>query len=402
MKKHLLAIAAILLILSLTACTQYVFDWDSLRPQEITDIEDLVLFMQSRETASARLNLTVDPDDSYFPITIKGTKKISGRIEIAESRGPVYFSSTATLPGSVSARANSLKNLFIVGSGAILESDSLTINVDDSADGLFNSVIEVSGGTIRGEKLNIQISDNSTVIGLYIGKGTEAENIAIENSNPGKIDIDKNNEDSSIIFENISNNNPDIPQTDISGGFDVTTEQELEVALSKYGMAKLLNDFELTKSISISDNAEAYLNLNGKTLTFKSNENDSAAIIIDNASVVIDGNGTINADVPKYGATIKLQNNGKAEINSGTFTATKGGAIDVGTQTSQSVATAIINGGTFEGQEFCVGIWSNSNLTINDGSFTARDNAVIGTNGDDPGKPSITINGGSFNGGDCN
>ena len=64
MKKHLLAIAALLLILSVTACTQYVFDWDSLRPQEITDIEDLVLFMQSGETASARLNLTVDPDDS--------------------------------------------------------------------------------------------------------------------------------------------------------------------------------------------------------------------------------------------------------------------------------------------------------------------------------------------------
>lgn len=87
----MLAVTALILIFAVTACTQYVFDWDSLRPQEITDIEDLVLFMQSRETASARLNLTVDPDDSYFPITIKGTKKISGRIEIAESRGPVFF-----------------------------------------------------------------------------------------------------------------------------------------------------------------------------------------------------------------------------------------------------------------------------------------------------------------------
>lgn len=163
-------------------------------------------------------------------------------------------------------------------------------------------------------------------------------------------------------------------------------------------MAKLLNDFELIESIFISDNAEAYLNLNGKTLTFKSNEENSAAIIIDNASVVIDGNGTINADVPKSGATIKLQNNGKAEINNGTYTSTKGDAIDVGIQTSQSVATAIINGGTFEGQEFCVGIWSNSNVTINDGFFTARDNAVIGTNGLDTGNPSLTINGGTFTG----
>ena len=98
MKKHLLAIAALLLILSVTACTQYVFDWDSLRPQEITDIEDLVLFMQSGETASARLNLTVDPDDSYFPITIKGTKKISGSLKIEESRFPIFSSSTTTPP----------------------------------------------------------------------------------------------------------------------------------------------------------------------------------------------------------------------------------------------------------------------------------------------------------------
>ena len=130
------------------------------------------------------------------------------------------------LPGSVSARTNSLENLFIIGSGAILESDSLTINVDDSADGLFNSVIEVSGGTIRGEKLNIQISDNSTVIGLYIGKGTEAENIAIENSNPGKIDIDKNNNNSKDILNNITGNNPSIPQDDITTRFDAANAED--------------------------------------------------------------------------------------------------------------------------------------------------------------------------------
>ena len=185
----------------------------------------------------------------------------------------IIFPQLLPPPGSVSARANSLKNLFIVGTGAILESDSLTINVDDSADGLFNSVIEVSGGTIKGEKLNIRISDNSLVIGLYIGEKTAAESVRIENSNPGKIDIDENNEDSSIIFENISNNNPDIPQTDISGGFDVTTEQQLEEALSKYGMAKLLNDIVITNTDTSeagyslpSKDDSTVVNLNGHTL----------------------------------------------------------------------------------------------------------------------------------------
>ena len=124
------------------------------------------------------------------------------------------------LPGSVSARTNSLENLFIIGSGAILESDSLTINVDDRAEGLFHSVIEVSGGTIRGERLNIQISDNSLVIGLYIGEETAAENVRIENSNPGKIDIDKNNNNSKDILNNITEKNPSIPQDDITTRFD--------------------------------------------------------------------------------------------------------------------------------------------------------------------------------------
>ena len=148
-------------------------------------------------------------------------------------------------PGSVSARANSLKNLFIVGSGAILESDSLTINVDDSADRSFNSVIEVSGGTIRGKKLNIQISDNSVVIGLYIGEGTAAENVRIENSNPGKIDIDEKNDDSENILSNITENNPSIPQDDITTRFDAATKTEFETALTRYGKAILTDSFSI-------------------------------------------------------------------------------------------------------------------------------------------------------------
>ncbi len=234
--------------LAATACTQYQYNWEDFLPggKTITSEEEFRLFLLDNGSKTARVNVTIDPTSSSYPIEIKGTKKISGRIEIAESRGTVYFSSTATPPGSASARANSLKNLFIVGTGAILESDSLTINVNDSAEELFNSVIEVSGGTIRGERLNIQISENSTVIGLYIGKGTEAENIAIENSNPGKIDIDENNNNSEEILSNITEKNPSIPQDDITTRFDAANAEDFFYNLVNYRKVILTDDFSIT------------------------------------------------------------------------------------------------------------------------------------------------------------
>ena len=64
----------------------------------ITSEEEFRLFLLDNGSKTARVNVTIDPTSSSYPIEIKGTKKISGRIEIAESRGPNYFSSVATPP----------------------------------------------------------------------------------------------------------------------------------------------------------------------------------------------------------------------------------------------------------------------------------------------------------------
>ena len=100
MKKCISALAVILLILAATACTQYQYNWEDFLPggKTITSEEEFRLFLLDNGSKSARVNVTIDPTSSSYPIEIKGTKKISGRIEIAESRGPVYFSSTATPP----------------------------------------------------------------------------------------------------------------------------------------------------------------------------------------------------------------------------------------------------------------------------------------------------------------
>ena len=69
-----------------------------------------------------------------------------------------------------------------------------------------------------------------------------------------------------------------------------------------------------------------------------------------------------------------------------------------------SGASLTINGnGSVTAQEMCVLVTYNSTLIINGGTYTARDNAVFGTNGtvkenDDRGHNTITINDGTFNG----
>ena len=332
MKKCISALAVILLILAATACTQYQYNWEDFLPggKPITSEEEFRLFLLDNGSKSARVNVTIDPTSSSYPIEIKGTKKISGRIEIAESRGPVYFSSTAA-----SSRATLLENLFIVGTGAILESDSLTINVNDSAERLFNSVIEVSGGTIRGEKLNIRISDNSLVIGLYIGEETAAENVRIENSNPGKIDIDEKNDDSENILSNITGNNPSIPQGDITTRFDAATESDFETALASFGRVRLMADIHIE-----SKKSTAYVLPETESKTYEIDLNDNL---------------------------LDIQSHGCFNIQSGSRVTIRNGNLNVNW----------IEEGPDKNEASDLGMYSNSSLILDNVEYTSEGTAVF-------------------------
>lgn len=389
MKKCISALAAILLILAATACTQYQYNWEDFLPggKPITSEEEFRLFLLDNGSKSARVNVTIDPTSSSYPIEIKGTKKISGRIEIAESRGPVYFSSTVTPPGSVSTRANLLKNLFIVGTGAILESDSLTINVDDSADGLFNSVIEVSGGTIRGEKLNIQISDSSAVIGLYIGEGTAAENVRIENSNPGKINIDEDNDNSEDILNNITEKNPSIHQDDITTRFDAANAEDFVSALANYGRVELKNSFTLT--------AET---LNSMEQLVGNDEEGRTYLFLSNGSYNINLNGnTLTSEVAWYVPEAEEGSPTEVTISNGNLVMNNYPIWDTGEVSIQlySNTSLILDNANFISN--IVGIWlveSNNNMEVvikNNSSFTSDGHYAIKTTANLPTSENVTI-----------
>ena len=414
--KHLLAVTALILIFAVTACTQYVFDWDSLRPQEITDIEDLVLFMQSSETASARLNLTVDPDDSYFPITIKGTKKISGSLKIEESRFP-FSSSTVASTSINSARANSSKTLFEVSDSANLRIDNLTTSVSSAAASNFNSIITVNNGRI--EINGFEVSGNTTAI--EIGKTATSANISGEVSNL-KIRVNKNNSNAEKLAIEISTKTG----ADVSIGDEALSDKYdiLNITAGK-GYAslndavnnatsgneiRLVNDVTTDSQITIK-NKTLTLDLNGHNIESES-AIDNLIYATNDAFLTINGTGTVHTEGD---GVIRIAHNAVGIINGGTYISDSGNGLNVGTRGEgewSSGKLTINSGVTVEAREYGLGVYTASVLTVNGGSFTTEDNAVIGTNGtritgdvganvgNDPDYPSYTINinGGTFNG----
>lgn len=84
-------------------------------------------------------------------------------------------------------------------------------------------------------------------------------------------------------------------------------------------------------------------------------------------------------------------------INSGTYDSTSGVTFWAGGK--DLTGNIVINDANVSGQEFAVGVGKDSVLTINGGTFVARDNAVIGGNGSTGYEGSeIIINGGTFTG----
>jgi len=97
-----------------------------------------------------------------------------------------------------------------------------------------------------------------------------------------------------------------------------------------------------------------------------------------------------------YEGSLAFYEDTKIVLNGHTIKSTNNVAIKV-----TNGATLVINGeGNVIAQEMCAMAFSGSTLIINGGTFTAYDNAVIGTNGSSgQGGNTITINGGTFNGG---
>lgn len=157
-------------------------------------------------------------------------------------------------------------------------------------------------------------------------------------------------------------------------------------------------------SVSASESITTYAALNSAI----ANASDGAKIVLDgditNAVTIPEGkNITLDLNGHKIEATgTAVYNKGKLTVTdskgTGEIVSTKNVGIAVGSNSSTTIDSV-----TIKGQEGAV-ITSyavGATITINDGTFTAIDNAVVSGNGKArSGNPNeITINGGTFNGG---
>ena len=203
-------------------------------------------------------------------------------------------------PGSISARAASGKDLFVVESGARFVINSLSINVDESAAATVKNVISVNGGSISGEGLDINLNGVEDINGLYIGETTAASNVSISNSNPGKIDFDENNTEAGVIFENLLESNPDIEKDNTPAIFDVNTASQFTEVLNKYGYVRLTDNIEDLREFYISAQREYTIDLNGKELTINLanpiNITKNQALNVSNGNLNVNLNSSTNPE----------------------------------------------------------------------------------------------------------
>ena len=111
--------------------------------------------------------------------------------------------------------------------------------------------------------------------------------------------------------------------------------------------------------------------------------------------IVLGANITTNYDAPIYFTEDMILN-----LNGKTIASTN----DVAIRAMNGAKLTINGNGNVNAQEGCVMAFSGSEIVINGGTYTCYDNFVIGTNGtvkpgNDMGHNTITVNGGTFNGG---
>ena len=258
--KHMLAVTALILIFTVTACTQYVFEFPT--DKEITTVEDLVKFMQKHEKDSAKVNLTIDPDNSYLPITINGNKTITGKITIKEdSPFPFPFSSVTTYATKAGAT-----NLFEIADNASLSVTNFEASVTSNAADSINAIIYVDEGEFNADSF----TSSKSVTGLSIGPKATASQISITDSNIGKIAIDETNKNTGIYDKILSGNTSD---AEISTGFDATNAKEFGYALNEFKRVRLMADFSIENDdIEVdndNDNSDDKDNPNRDFLDFK-------------------------------------------------------------------------------------------------------------------------------------
>lgn len=148
----------------------------------------------------------------------------------------------------------------------------------------------------------------------------------------------------------------------------VTTPDAFKTVIQSGGAAILEADISIDELLTIPEDKEVVLDLNGKKIT--SSMTTQERPIVNNGTLVITGNGTI--DTTEAGGFGAIRNYGNLTIENGTF---KGDGLAGGSAVdTQSGATTVINGGTYYA---CAAVMNRAGGTviINDGDFEGVSNA---------------------------
>ena len=187
---------------------------------------------------------------------------------------------------------------------------------------------------------------------------------------------------------------------DVSGAkVEAADEDQVEKLLESGVSAVLTSDIDLTDTIDIPADATVNLDLNGKTITAA----PTALWAIQNqGTLTVTGDGAIK------GSYTALYSNGNLTIEGGTFTATDGFGVLIDNIYGTDDSVAVINGGIFSG----LGVYNPTNVTINGGIFNVgrdpdgatdliSDKMTLFINPTFVGAPNnatVVLNGGTFNG----
>lgn len=157
---------------------------------------------------------------------------------------------------------------------------------------------------------------------------------------------------------------------------------------------KLGNDITNTVSITINEGAIVHLEKDGHNLTFKSGNMYRFNV---KGSLKITGEGTVTSN-GQYGV-FQVYAGGALVVDGGKYVNNSWYSI---LAEGDDVASSIeFKSGELESTGPCIQIEGRANITIEDGSFTSTDNAVIFVFGGDEFTPypyELTVNGGSFYG----
>ena len=315
MKKFII-LALIAIMLTVTACTQYIPVFipgeDEPSVRTITTVTELRQFLAENTSGKARITLSATPSD--FPMDVNGFKDVSGNMNV-EGIG-TYISRTGEDEGKI---------LFNVSDSATMNISNFTASIAATVAEEIKSVIYVDAGKLSATSFSVIVTGQSPEVshpaGIYLGESAKAENIEIASS-PVVIEINEKNDD-----ENLIDKVEDATGAEVETPYDIHAAEDFTTILAQYGKVRLLEDITLTElPLSASSPESNVIDLNHNTLTFSTEGSmalpEGKDLRFRNGNLVTTFNPT---DVAKVVFTVGKDS--KFELDKVNFTAASSGIL---------------------------------------------------------------------------